>query len=54
METKRQELKTLNELLDIVEKILKRGNTAEIKRERDNVVIVEIQRQVKIKTSING
>lgn len=54
METKQQELKTLNELLDIVEKILKRGNTAEIKRERDNVVIVEIQRQVKIKTSING
>lgn len=54
METKQQELKTPNELLDIVEKILKRGNTAEIKRERDKIVIVEIQRQVKIKTFING
>lgn len=54
MEINQQEPKISNELLAIVEKILKRGNTAEIKRERDNVVIVEIQRQVKIKTSING
>lgn len=41
------------DLFDIIEKILKRGNTAEIKRERDRIVIVEIQRQVKIKASMN-
>ena len=42
---------------DVVEhimQILKRGNTAEIKKEKDNIVIVELQRRVKNKTSING
>ena len=37
------------ELLDILDKILQRGNTAEVKKERGQVVIVEIQRQVRIK-----
>ena len=39
---------------EIIEAILKRGNTVEIKRERDNLVIVEIQRKARIKTPING
>lgn len=42
------------EQLDIIKQALKRGNTVELKKERDNLVIVEIKRQVKIKTSING
>ena len=33
---------------------LQRGNTVEIKRERDRLVIVEIERKVKTKTSITG
>lgn len=37
------------ELLDILDKILQRGNTAEVKKEREQVVVVEIQRQVRIK-----
>lgn len=40
--------------VEIIESILKRGNTVEIKRERENVVIVEIQRKARIKTPING
>ncbi len=42
------------DLVEIIRKILKRGNTAEVKKERDQIVVVEIQRQVKIKTSIIG
>lgn len=34
--------------------ILKRGNSAEVKREKDKIVVVELKRQVKIKTTING
>lgn len=37
------------ELLDTLDKILQRGNTAEVKKEREQVVVVEIQRQVRIK-----
>jgi len=39
---------------EIIAKILKRGNTAEIKREQGKLVVVEIARKVKVKTSING
>lgn len=39
--------------VNVVIKILKRGNAAEVKREKDNLVVVEIKRQVKIKTAIN-
>jgi len=39
---------------EIIAKILKRGNTAEIKREQGKLVVVEISRKVKVKTSING
>lgn len=38
---------------DVVE-IVKRGNVVEVKREKDNIVVVEIRRQVKNKTAING
>lgn len=43
-----------NDWVKTVLDILKRGNTAEVKREKDNIVVVEIRRQVKIKTAING
>lgn len=39
---------------DEVIAILKRGNSAEVKREKGNIVVVEIKRKVKIKTVING
>ena len=42
------------EVIDEILKILKRGNSAELKRENGRLVIVEIRRQVKIKTSANG
>lgn len=47
-------METPNEWVKIVLDILKRGNTAEVKREKDNIVVVEIKRQVKIKVAING
>ena len=37
-----------------ISNILKRGNTAEVKREKDNIVVVEIQRKVKNKTPVKG
>lgn len=37
---------------DIILDILKRGNTAEIKKEKGNIVIVEIRRKVKIKSEL--
>lgn len=37
-----------------IEAIIKRGNVAEVKKEKDNIVVVEIKRQVKNKTAIIG
>lgn len=42
------------EVIDEIRQILKRGNSAELKRENGRLVVVEIRRQVKIKTSANG
>ena len=39
---------------EAIMRALQRGNTVEIKRERDRLVIVEIERKVKTKTSITG
>lgn len=38
----------------VLEDIFRRGNTAELKREKGKLVVVEIKRQVKIKTPANG
>lgn len=43
-----------NEVIGEVERIIKKGNTVELKREKDKLVIVEIQRKVKIKKSTTG
>ena len=43
-----------NNWITSVKEILQRGNVAEVKREKDNVVVVEIKRQVKLKTAIKG
>ena len=37
-----------------VKEIVKHGNVAEVKRERENIVVIEISRLVKNKTAING
>lgn len=42
------------EVVDLIMQILKRGNTVEIKKENNKLVVVEIQRRVKNKTSIIG
>lgn len=43
-----------NAWVEAVIEIIKHGNAAEVKREKDNIVVVEIRRQVKNKTAING
>ena len=49
------ELKLLSqEVIEEINMILKHGNTVEIKCENGKLVVVEIQRKAKIKTSING
>ncbi len=46
---------SLNKALEFaVNEILKKGNVVEIKKEKDNYVVIEIERKVKIKTSITG
>lgn len=46
---------TINkEQLSEIERIIKKGNTVELKKENNKLVIVEIQRKVKMKASING
>jgi len=42
------------ELLDEILEILKRGDTCELKKIKDEIVLVEIRRKVKIKTPTNG
>ena len=42
------------EVVDLIMKILRRGNSAEIKKENNKLVIVEIERRVRNKTSITG
>lgn len=41
-----------DEAIKLIEQILKRGNTAEIKRVKDTIQVIEIQRQLKIKQTI--
>ncbi len=42
------------EVNDLIMKIVRRGNSAEIKKENNKLVIVEIERRVRNKTAING
>ena len=42
------------EIVEQILRILKSGNSVELKKERDSLVVVEIQRKVKIKASAIG
>ena len=42
------------ELQDAIMKIVKKGNSAEIKKENNKIVVVEIERRVRNRTSITG
>ena len=42
------------EVIDQILRILKQGNSVELKKERDSLVVVEIQRKVKNKVSAIG
>ncbi len=39
---------------EMILRAFKRGNTVELKKEQGKIVVVEIQRKVKTKASING
>ena len=39
------------ETIDMIVKILKKGNSVELKKENGKLVVVEIERKVKTKTS---
>ena len=43
-----------HEVIETIQNILKKGNSAELKKEKGNLVVVEIKRKVKTKTVING
>ena len=42
------------ELIETIKAILRRGNCAEIKKTGGKILVVEIQRKVKISTSTTG
>lgn len=42
------------EVMSEIQKILNRGNTVELKKEKGRIVVIEIKRTVKITTSITG
>lgn len=42
------------ETIELIENLLNKGKQLEIKREKDNIVIIEIERQVKIKSPVIG
>ena len=42
------------EVIKTIGTILKRGDTVELKKENGKLVVVEIQRKAKVKTSMNG
>ncbi len=42
------------EVIDNICRVLKRGDTVELKRESGKLIVVEIRRQVKTRTPING
>lgn len=42
------------ETIELIENLLNKNKQLEIKREKDNIVIIEIKRQVKIKSPIIG
>ncbi len=43
-----------NDWVNVVNDIIKKGGVAEVKMEKDNIVVIEIKRQVKNKTTIIG
>lgn len=43
-----------DETMTNIIKIIDKGNACEVKREKDQIVVVEIIRKVKNKTPING
>jgi hypothetical protein len=47
-------IKIKPETAEALERILKRGNVAEVKREQGNIVVIEIERKVRDKTVITG
>lgn len=49
-----QELNLSSTQIKIIEQILNRGNQVEIKKEKDQIVIVEIKRSVQSKALIIG
>ena len=42
------------EVIEEILRVLKHGNSVELKKENNRLVVVEIQRKVKIKTSAKG
>lgn len=42
------------EMIKEIYRILRKGNTVEVKKENGKIVIVEIKRQVKMKALANG
>ena len=40
--------------VEAIEAALARGSTVEVKREKDNIVVIEITRKLKIKAPINS
>lgn len=41
-----------NKIIQAIEAILKRGNNAEVRRKGDGVIVLEVQKKIKYKSSV--
>ena len=41
-----------DEMIQVIEAILKRGNNAEVRRKGDGVVVLEVQKKIKYQSSV--
>ena len=41
-----------DEMVQVIEAILKRGNNAEVRRKGDGVIVLEVQKKIKYQSSV--
>ena len=48
------DVRTMPEVINLINKELSAGNIIEIKKERENIAVIRIDRKVKVKAPITG
>lgn len=43
-----------DKIVSVIAEILKRGNTAEVKKRKDDIIVLEVERKIKLSIPTNG